>query len=91
MGPVYINEYEARAEYYDDWLQKQLGDGNIPVSLEERHKLLLEKRMQAYQKLCDIVYEEKGFTSQAIPKRATVSRFGLMDEQASQLLEQFGV
>jgi hypothetical protein len=47
--------------------------------------------MLAYQKLCDIVYEEKGFTSQAIPKRETVSKFGLMDEQASQLLEEFGV
>jgi aldehyde:ferredoxin oxidoreductase len=91
MGPAYLNEYEFRAEYYDEWLKKQLGDGNIPVSLEERHKLLLEKRMQAYQKLCDIVYEEKGFTSQGIPKRETVGRFGLMDEQAKQLLDEFGV
>jgi len=91
MGPAYLNEYEFRAEYYDEWLKKQLGDGSIPVSLEERHKLLLEKRMQAYQKLCDIVYEEKGFTSEGIPKRETVSKFGLMDQQAKQLLDKFGV
>jgi aldehyde:ferredoxin oxidoreductase len=91
MGPAYFNEYESRAEYYDEWLKKQLGDGNIPASLEERHKLLMEKRMQAYQKLCDIVYEEKGFTSEGIPKRETVSKFGLLDEQARQLLDQFSV
>ena len=63
----------------------------MPASLEERHKLLLEKRMQAYQKLCDIVYAEKGFTSEGIPKRETVSKFGLMDQQAKQLLDEFGV
>ena len=91
MGPAYFNEYESRAEYYDDWLKKQLDDGRIPASPEERHKLLMEKRMQAYQKLCDIVYEEKGFTSEGIPKRQTVTKFGLLDEQARQLLDEFSV
>ena len=47
--------------------------------------------MQAYQQLCDVVYEAKGFTSEAIPKRETVAKFGLMDEQAKQLLDDFGV
>jgi hypothetical protein len=51
----------------------------------------MEKRIEAYQNLCDIVYEKKGFTSEAIPKRETVEKFGLMDEQASQLLSQLGV
>jgi aldehyde:ferredoxin oxidoreductase len=86
MGPVYFNEYEYRAEYYDEWLQEQLGDGELPASPEERHRLLMEKRMQAYQQLCDAVYEEKGFTPEGVPKRETVNRFGLMDEQADKLL-----
>jgi hypothetical protein len=51
----------------------------------------MEKRIQAYQKLCDIVYEEKGFTSEGVPRRETVTKFGLMDEQASRLLKEFGV
>jgi hypothetical protein len=51
----------------------------------------MEKRTEAYQKLCDIVYEKKGFTSDAVPKRETVEKFGLMDEQAKQLLSKFGV
>jgi aldehyde:ferredoxin oxidoreductase len=91
MGPAYFNEYESRAEYYDEWLKKLLGDDKIPASAEERHKLLIEKRMQAYQQLCDIVYEKKGFTSAAIPKRDVVKAFGLLDEQAKRLLDEFGV
>jgi hypothetical protein len=51
----------------------------------------MEKRIQAYQQLCDIVYEKKGFTPEGIPKRETVEKFGLMDEQARQLLSELGV
>jgi aldehyde:ferredoxin oxidoreductase len=91
MGPAYFNEYEYRAEYYDEWLQEQLGDNEVPSSPEQRHKLIIEKRIEAYQQLCDVVYEKKGFTSEGIPKRETVEKFALMDEQARQLLDEFGV
>jgi aldehyde:ferredoxin oxidoreductase len=91
MGPAFFNEYEFRAEYYDEWLQEQLGDKKAPASPEERHRLIMDKRIQAYQQLCDVVYEKKGFTSEGIPKSETVERFGLMDEQAKQLMAQFGL
>ena len=61
-----------------------------PAIPEKKHELLVEKRIEAYQQLCDIVYEEKGFSSDGIPKRETVEKFGLMDEQARQLLQKFG-
>ncbi len=88
IGPAYFNEYQARADYYDEWLQQQLGDNKAPNTAEARHKLLMEKRIQAYQHLCDMVYDKKGFTSEGIPKRETVEKFGLMDKQASKLLGQ---
>ncbi len=91
IGPAYFNEYEARAEYYDEWLKQQLGDNKIPASPEQRHELLMKKRVEAYQHLCDIVYEKKGFTSEGIPKHETVEKFGLMDEQAKQMLSQLDV
>ena len=91
IGPVYFNEYESRAEYYDEWLQEHLGTYGLPVSAEERHKLLLEKRTEAYQQLCNLVYDKKGFTRGGIPKRETLEKFALMDEQASQLLSEFMV
>jgi aldehyde:ferredoxin oxidoreductase len=90
MGPVYLNEYQSRSEYYDGWLQENSGNSNLPESTEQRLNLLIEKREKAYQQLCDIVYEKKGYTSEGIPKRETVKKFGLMDEQASQLLDKFG-
>lgn len=91
MGPVYLDEYENRAEYYDEWLQKQVGETNVPIDREQKHALLLELREKSYQKLCDTVYEEKGFTADGIPTFEIVEKFGLMDKQAEQLLERFGV
>jgi aldehyde:ferredoxin oxidoreductase len=90
MGPVYLNEYLARDEYYDSWLKENSGQGQLPGTAELRLNLLIEKRMQAYQQLCDIVYEKKGYTPNGIPKRETVKRFDLLDEQAGRLLEKFG-
>ena len=91
MGPAFLNEYESRAEYYDEWLRENLDGAELPSSPEQRHQLVMEKREQAYQQLCDVVYEAKGFTSGGAPRRETVEQFGLLDEQASQLLEEFGV
>ncbi len=91
MCPAFFNEYQSRAEYYDQWLQKNLGDDKLPASPEQRHKLLIEKRIEAYQRLCDIVYEKKGFTPQGIPRRETVEKFGLMDEKAKKLLDEMGL
>ncbi len=91
MGPAFFNEYQSRAEYYDEWLRKNLGDGKLPASPEQRHKLLIEKRSQAYQQLCDAVYEKKGFTKEGIPRRETVEKFALMDEQATKLFDELGM
>jgi len=90
MGPVYLNEYQSRSEYYDGWLKENSGNSQLPESMEQRLNLLIKKREKAYQRLCDIVYDKKGYTPQAIPKRETMIKFGLMDEQASQLLDKFG-
>ncbi len=87
MSPVYLNEYQSRSEYYDKWLQENDGNSQLPERPEQRLNLLIEKREKAYQQLCDLVYEKKGYTSKGIPKRETVNRFGLMDKQASQLLQ----
>jgi aldehyde:ferredoxin oxidoreductase len=91
MAPVYLDEYESRAEYYDNLLKEQSGDDEIPAMPEERHKLLIEKRIEVYEKLCNLVYEEKGFTSDGVPRREKVKSLGLMDEQAEQLLDEFTV
>jgi aldehyde:ferredoxin oxidoreductase len=91
MGPAFFNEYEARAEYYHSWLKNQLGEGEIPDEPENRHKLIIKLRQQAYERLCDTVYKEKGYTSDGIPLPETLEKFGLLDEQAWGLLVRFGL
>jgi len=89
MGPAYLNEYEARADYYDSWLKDQIGEKKLPKDRKDRHRLLLKLRQQAYNRLCDMVYQEKGYTSDAVPLPETLERFNLMDDQALALLEEF--
>lgn len=87
MAPAFINEYEARTEYYDGWLKERTG--RLPDKIEERLIFLVAKRMEDYQKLCDLVYEKKGYTSAGIPRRETVEKFGLLDEKAKHLLDEY--
>jgi aldehyde:ferredoxin oxidoreductase len=91
MGPAYMNEYEARAEYYDTWLKEQVGEERFPDEKEERHRLIIELRQQAYQNLCDAVYQEKGYNLDGVPLPKTVEKFDLLDDRALALLNEFGL
>jgi aldehyde:ferredoxin oxidoreductase len=91
MAPVFINEYEARSDYYDSWLKDQIGEEELPGDPQARHRLIVDLRAKAYEKLCDTVYEEKGYTQDAIPLPETLEKFDLMDEQARNLLVSFGL
>jgi len=91
MGPAFFNEYEARADYYDTWLKDQMADNKIPDDPEGRHQLIIKLRKEAYDKLCDAVYKEKGYTPDGIPLPETLEKFNLMDEQARELLGTFGL
>jgi aldehyde:ferredoxin oxidoreductase len=92
MGPAYFNEYQSRSEYYDDWLRQHLGENDsLPASPEDRHQTLVKLRQKAYQKLCDVVYEAKGYNSDAVPLPKTLEKFDLLDEKAEGLLRAYGV
>ena len=92
MGPAYLNEYQSRSDYYDDWLREYYGtDDDFPPTAEERHKTILKLRRDAYQKLCDAVYHAKGYTSKAVPLRETLEKFDILDDKAEALLHAFGV
>jgi aldehyde:ferredoxin oxidoreductase len=91
MGPAYFNEYTARQDYYDNWLKQQLGENDsLPDTPEARHEALMKLRQEAYQNLCDAVYQEKGYTPNAVPLPETLERFGLLDEKAKALLKDSG-
>jgi aldehyde:ferredoxin oxidoreductase len=91
MGPAYLNEYETRADYYDTWLKEQIDEDRFPDDKEERHRLIMELRQKAYQNLCDAVYQEKGYNLDGVPLPETVEKFGLLDDQAGAILNEFGL
>ena len=92
MGPAFYNEYVARAEYYNEWVKDQIGeDDPIPDDPKEKHQLIMDLRQKAYQRLCDAVYDEKGYTLDAVPLPETLERFDLLDDQAIALLREFGL
>ena len=90
MGPAFLNEYEARSEYYDTWLKEQTGENKIPDDPKEKHRLITKLREEAYSRLCNVVYNEKGFDSNAVPLHETLEKFGLIDNQAKNLLKKYG-
>jgi len=70
MTPVFINEYQSRADYYDEWLKERVGETRIPQNPEQKLELLIENRIADFQKLCDVVYEKKRLHLQKeYPKR----------------------
>jgi aldehyde:ferredoxin oxidoreductase len=91
MGPAFFNEYEARAEYYDAWLKSQNDGHAIPDNPRARHRLIIDIRQKSYERLCDAVYREKGYTPDGIPLAETLEKLGVMDDQALDLLIAFGL
>jgi aldehyde:ferredoxin oxidoreductase len=91
MGPVYLNEFEFRAEFYKEWLKERVGSNGLPDTVEGIHKMVMEERAEDYRQLCDVVYKKKGYTSDGIPKRETVKKFGLLDDKADRLLSEVGL
>ena len=91
MGPVFPSEYEGRSEYYDEWLREQTRNALLPAGVEERLKMLIQLRRDAYQKLCDSVYLAKGYTADGIPLPETLDVFGLLDDRAESLLLEYGL
>jgi len=91
MGPAFFNEYQDRSDYYDEWLADQVGEKEVPKTPEARHLLVTKLRENAYKHLCDAVYQHKGYTPDAIPLPETLEKFDLLDEQAVDLLREFGL
>jgi hypothetical protein len=63
----------------------------VPKTAEARHLLVTKLREDAYKKLCDAVYKHKGYTPDAIPLPEILEKFDLLDEQAVDLLREFGL
>jgi len=73
-GPVTAEEYESRQARYDGQLKELVGFDPIGKSTEEKLAKLREYREDQYEKLCDAVYERRGWTQNGIPTVETLKR-----------------
>ncbi len=90
MGPAFPEEYEARSNYYDQWLETKIPpDETIPESTIEKHALLVQMRQKEYQTLCDTVYKAKGYNRNAVPLTETLEKFDILDEKAIAILAEY--
>ncbi|NOX60797.1 MAG: aldehyde:ferredoxin oxidoreductase [Chloroflexi bacterium] len=77
VGPVTVDEYESRAERYDQQLRDLVGVDPEGLSTEEKMAHLRRYREDQYERLMDAVYERRGWDRHGIPTLETLKRLGI--------------
>ena len=91
MGPVFVEEYESRADRYDGQLREIHGVDIGGKSTEEKVRLLRKLREERYEQLKDAVYDRRGWTRDGIPTVETVRRLGIAFPEVLDVLKAHGV
>ncbi len=76
-GPVTAEEYESRAERYDQQLKDMVGFDPEGKSTEEKMKALRKYREDRYEQLLDAVYQRRGWTKDGIPTLEHLKELGM--------------
>jgi len=90
MGPVTVDEYESRAERYDQQLKTEIGREPSGLTTEEKLQIVREYREDRYQKLIDAVYLRRGWTTRGVPKQDTLQRLGIDFTDVMALVSKHG-
>jgi len=77
VGPVTREEYESRAERYDKQMLEEIGVDPAGKPVAEKIAITREYRMARYSKLCDAVYQRRGWTPDGVPTMARLAELGL--------------
>ena len=86
-----MEEYESRAERYDNQLVKTYKEDIDGKSSAEKLATLRNHREEQYEKLKDAVYKRRGWTSDGIPTQKTAKRLGIDFPEVMELLKAKGV
>ncbi|MCK5337291.1 MAG: hypothetical protein KAJ50_00720, partial [Bacteroidales bacterium] len=76
-GPVTNEEYESRAERYDNQLKDLLGIDPEGKTTTEKNAIMREYREDQYEKLLDAVYLRRGWTNNGVPKISHLKDLGM--------------
>ncbi len=77
MGPVTVQEYESRAERYDQELKDTVGLDLAGMTVEDKIQALRGYREDRYDQLVDAVYKRRGWTENGIPTLEHVKELGI--------------
>ncbi|MBS1251006.1 MAG: putative oxidoreductase YdhV [Anaerolineales bacterium] len=77
VGPVTVEEYESRAERYDQQLQDEVGVDPTRLTTEQKMAHLQEHREARYEQLLDAVYVRRGWDENGTPTLGTLRRLGI--------------
>jgi len=85
LGPVFPDEWNARAEYFESKLKEAGIDGN-GLSIEQKIEKLLAFRRTEWGKLVDAVFKRRGWDNNGVPTLETVKRLGIDTPEIVELI-----
>ncbi|HOX11810.1 MAG TPA: aldehyde ferredoxin oxidoreductase C-terminal domain-containing protein [Spirochaetales bacterium] len=77
MGPVFEDEYEARAERYDKQMKEKIGIDPAGKTVAEKVKITREYRLKQYESLLDAVFKRRGWTPDGCPTPEHLKKIGM--------------
>jgi aldehyde:ferredoxin oxidoreductase len=89
VGPVTVEEYESRAERYDQQLREKVGFDPTDKSTEEKMAALRAFRQAEYERLTDAVYKRRGWTTNGVPTLAKLRELGIDFPDVVQVVQPY--
>jgi len=77
MGPVFEDEYLARAERYDKLMKERIGVDPVAKSVREKVAITRKWRLEQYDSLIDAVFKRRGWTSDGCPTPEHLEKIGM--------------
>lgn len=88
VGPVTVEEYESRAERYDEQLKQKVGVDPEGKTTQEKLEALRNYREAEYEKLKDAVYKRRGWDENGVPTLEKVQELGIDFEDVVELISK---
>lgn len=89
MGPVTKEEYQSRADYYDQQLKEKVGYLVEGKTVIEKINSLREYREKQYQLLCDAVYQRKGWDKNGVPTVEKIQELRIDFPEIMRVIEEY--
>ena len=89
VGPVTREEYESRAERYDKQMRDDIGIDPAGKTTDEKIAIHRKYRTDRFEKLMDVVYKRRGWTSQGVPTYARIKELGIDFPEVLEVVKPF--